>query len=158
MWTVLILTCRNHITLRSKKARRFEKMLNFDNSHSIVTSGSRVSRASPHQTLLAFLNLDGSINYWNFYYGLLLVFYSLNFISTINEFCCQYQQKVNWRVRVIMNRIALKIFDLENVLKIVLFATCRVWWSGEVKLSWFDSELWTRNPPLISPTLIIFEP
>ena len=36
-------------------------MLNFGSSHSIVTRGSRVSRASAHHTLLAFLNLNGTI-------------------------------------------------------------------------------------------------
>ena len=36
-------------------------MLPFCSSHSIVTRGSRVSRASPHQTLPAFRNLSGAI-------------------------------------------------------------------------------------------------
>ena len=41
------------------KARRFEIILRFDNSQSIVTRGSRVSRAPPHHTLPAFFNLNG---------------------------------------------------------------------------------------------------
>ena len=44
---------------RSKKARRFEKMIHFDSSHSFQTRGSRVSPAPPHHTFSAFLNLNG---------------------------------------------------------------------------------------------------
>ena len=36
-------------------------MLHFDSSHPIVKRGSRVSRAPPHHTLPAFLNLNGMI-------------------------------------------------------------------------------------------------
>ena len=36
-------------------------MLHFDISHPIVKRGSRVSRAPPHPTLPAFLNLNGTI-------------------------------------------------------------------------------------------------
>ena len=50
-----------HIPLRSKKAGRYAKMLHFDSSLLNVTSDSRVSRAPPHHTLPAFLNLNGSI-------------------------------------------------------------------------------------------------
>ena len=46
----------DHLPLRSEKAGRFEKMLHFDSSHPIMT---RVSRAPPHHTLSAFLNLNG---------------------------------------------------------------------------------------------------
>ena len=49
-----------HIPLRSKKAGNYAKMLHFDSNHLNVTSGSRVSRAPPHHTLPAFLNLNGS--------------------------------------------------------------------------------------------------
>ena len=46
-----------YIPLGSGKAGRFEKMFSFGNSHSIVTRGSRLSRAPHHHTLPAFLNL-----------------------------------------------------------------------------------------------------
>ena len=36
-------------------------MLHFVSSHSIVTRGSRVSRAPPHHTLPAFQNLNGTL-------------------------------------------------------------------------------------------------
>ena len=35
-------------------------MLHSDSTHPIVTRGSRVSRAPPHHTLPALLNLNGS--------------------------------------------------------------------------------------------------
>ena len=41
--------------LRSKKAGRFEKLLDFGRSHSIA-----VSRTPPHRTLPGFLNLHGT--------------------------------------------------------------------------------------------------
>ena len=34
-------------------------MFHFDNSHPIMTRSSRVSRAPPHHTLPAFLNING---------------------------------------------------------------------------------------------------
>ena len=37
-------------------------MLHFDSSQPILTRGSRVSRAPPHHTLPAFLNINGSIS------------------------------------------------------------------------------------------------
>ena len=40
----------NVVPLRSSKTGRFEKMVSFDNSHPIVTRGSRVSRPPPHHT------------------------------------------------------------------------------------------------------------
>ena len=43
------------VTLRSKKARRFEIMLHFDSS---LPSVIRVSHAPPHHALPAFLNLN----------------------------------------------------------------------------------------------------
>ena len=52
------------LPLRSKKAGRFEKMLELDSSHSIVTRSSRVSRAPPH--LPAFLSLNGILNHYIF--------------------------------------------------------------------------------------------
>ena len=48
--------------MRSKKTGRFEKMLHFDSSQPILTRGSRVSRAPPHHTLPAFLDINGSIS------------------------------------------------------------------------------------------------
>ena len=51
---------RNLVPSRSKKAGRFEKLLGFARSHSIVTRGS-VSRAPPHNTL-TFLNLNGTFS------------------------------------------------------------------------------------------------
>ena len=47
------------ISLRSKKAGRLEKILHLENSHSIVTRGSCISRAPPHHILPTFLNLNG---------------------------------------------------------------------------------------------------
>ena len=41
-------------------------MLHFDSIHPIVLRGSRVSRAPPHQTLPAFLNLKGRTFQKNF--------------------------------------------------------------------------------------------
>ena len=51
------------VLFRSIKAGRFQKMLHFDSSHLIVTRGSRVSRAPPHHTLSAFINLNGKSTY-----------------------------------------------------------------------------------------------
>ena len=48
----------NLISLRITKPGRFEKTLHFDSSHPIKKP---VSHAPPHQTLLVFLNLNGSI-------------------------------------------------------------------------------------------------
>ena len=45
--------------LPSEKAGRFEKLLGFDRSHSIVTRGS-VSRAPSRHFLSVFLNLNGT--------------------------------------------------------------------------------------------------
>ena len=48
------------LPLRSKKAGRFEKLLSFARSHSIVTRGSvSLSPAQPDHILPAFLNLNG---------------------------------------------------------------------------------------------------
>ena len=53
---------KKHIPSRSWNAGRFERMSLAGNSHPIVTRGSRVSRAPPHHTLSAFLNVYGSKN------------------------------------------------------------------------------------------------
>ena len=45
-----------------RKTGRFEEMLHFDSSHPIVTRGSRVTRALPHQILPALLNFYGTKN------------------------------------------------------------------------------------------------
>ena len=45
------------IPLRSKKAGRFEEMLNFCSRRPIVTRASRVSRGPTHNNLLLFLIL-----------------------------------------------------------------------------------------------------
>ena len=50
------------LTLRCKKAERFEKLLGFARSHFIVTRGSGILRLPPHDVLPAFLNLKGIIN------------------------------------------------------------------------------------------------
>ena len=55
-------TTTHKLPLRSKKAERFEKLLGFARSHSIVTRRVTrwVSRAPPHHTLPAFLTFNGS--------------------------------------------------------------------------------------------------
>ena len=49
-----------HSTIKILKSGGFETVSLAGNSHSIVTSGSRVSRAPPHHTLSTFVNLHGS--------------------------------------------------------------------------------------------------
>ena len=48
------------LPLRSREAGRFDRMYFTGNNHPIVTRGSRFSRAPPHHTLPAFLNLHGN--------------------------------------------------------------------------------------------------
>ena len=48
------------LSLRFKKAGRFEKLLGFTGSHFIVTRGSVSLSCSTHHTLPGFLNLNGN--------------------------------------------------------------------------------------------------
>ena len=52
------------LQLRPEKAGRFEKLLRFTRGQFIVTRSSvRLSRAPPHHTFHAFLNLNGIITH-----------------------------------------------------------------------------------------------
>ena len=103
------------VPLRSKKAGRFEKLLSFARSHSVL---KRSSRAPQHHTLPAFLNLKGSTS----------VILAILFSDILIQILFQ-----NWRFSPCFSSREDRILFRNNINLLMMYLVCHVysnWDSG----------------------------